>query len=333
MKRSREDVVRDILEKAAADPRSGELLWRVRCDDGLDVSFGDTGKSFFIASATKLYVTTLLLQLRHEGRIDWDRPIGDYVPALGGSTLPNSTVRDIMAHRGGLPDYFEGRREGGSTFQRVLDNDFGWDVTDVIRWSEAMTPPRASLYSDSGYQLLGAAIESVADATFSEAVHSRIVQPLGLAGTYVFGTDTFQLYDEIAAMRVGAREARIPAAMASVQADGGVVSTTTDGIRFLDGFFGGVLFPESYLAEIMTDWNRVFFPLEYGLGIMRFHLPAVLTGFRRLPPAVGHSGASGVVMYRIPDWRLSIVGTVNQLRERSLPYRIMARVAIAARGT
>jgi CubicO group peptidase (beta-lactamase class C family) len=118
--------------------------------------------------------------------------------------------------------------------------------------------------------------------------------------------------------------------MASVQADGGVVSTLAESLAFLDAFFGGQLFPAALREEMQVDWHRVFFPLEYGTGVMRFRMPAVLTGLRRLPPLVGHSGASGVVMFRCHEKGLTVVGTVNQAQHRSMPYQLMVRTAVAA---
>ncbi len=80
---------------------------------------------------------------------------------------------------------------------------------------------------------------------------------------------------------------------------------------------------------MLTDWHRIFTPLEYGTGVMRFRLPAVLTGFRSFE-FQGHSGASGVVWYRDARSGVIVVGTVNQLAQRSLPYQLMIRTAAAA---
>jgi CubicO group peptidase (beta-lactamase class C family) len=335
--------IEGLVRKAASDPRAGEVLWRMRADDGrVDLTYGDPCRPFFLASATKLFVTSILAQLRIEGRIDWDAPLAGYLPGLdlagvvvvrGVDRSGSMTVREVMAHTSGLADYFEGPRpDGPSTFARVLERDTGWDVHDVVRWTREMpsaTPGRGR-YSDSGYQLLGAAIETIDGRPFGDSVRARIGEPLGLTGTYCFGPDVLGRYDEIAAIRVGAATPRIPLAMASVQADGGIVSTLADGLAFMDAFFGGQLFPAPLLEEMQADWHRVFFPLEYGTGIMRFRMPAVLTGLRRLPPLVGHSGASGVVMFRCHEKGLTVVGTVNQAQHRSMPYQLMVRTAVAA---
>lgn len=334
-----------MIRKVDADRRSGEVLWRMRSDDGrIDVTYGDPARPFFIASATKLHVTAILAQLRDEGRVDWDAPLVTYLPALdltglavvGGEDRSQAmTVRQVMAHTSGLADYFEGARpDGPTTFARVVEADFGWDVRDVVAWTRAMKPatPGKGLYSDTGYQLLGAAIEAVDGRTFAESVQARVAGPLGLADTYCFSTEDLGRYDEVADLRNGDSRLRIPLAMASVQADGGIVSTLADGLTFLGAFFGAQLFAAPALDELQRDWHRIFYPLEYGTGIMRFRMPPPMTGFRRVPPFVGHSGASGTVMFRCPERGLTVVGTVNQVKHRSLPYQVMVRTAIATGG-
>jgi CubicO group peptidase (beta-lactamase class C family) len=334
-----------MIRKVDADRRSGEVLWRMRSDDGrIDVAYGDPARPFFIASATKLHVTAILAQLRDEGRLDWDAPLATYLPTLdltglvvvGGEDRSQAlTVREVMAHTSGLPDYFEGTRpDGPTTFARVVEADLGWDVRDVVAWTRAMKPatPGKGLYSDTGYQLLGAAIEAVDGRTFAESVRARVAGPLGLSDTYCFTAADVGRYDGVAGLLNGGTRLRIPLAMASVQADGGIVSTLEDGLAFLDAFFGARLFAASTLDELQRDWHRIFYPLEYGTGIMRFRMPPLMTGFRRVPPFVGHSGASGTVMFRCPERGLTVVGTVNQVRHRSLPYQLMVRTAIAAAG-
>ena len=335
--------IRREIDRVAASDRSGDVLWRLRSDDGaVDVTHGDPNRPFYIASATKLYVTAILAQLQDEDRLQWAAPIGDYLPHLDLSGIvardhrdlgAEITVQQVMAHTAGLPDYFEGKRPGGdTTFARALRDDFGWEVTDVLAWSREIGPgaPGKGRYSDTGYQLLGAVIEQLDGRSFAESVNERICSPLRLADTYVFGIDDIPRYGSVAPLRVGDTMVTIPRAMASVQADGGIVSTLGDGLRFLDAFFAGALFPSATLEWIASDWHRIFFPLESGNGIMRFRMPALFTGFRRVPPFIGHSGASGVVMFRAPELGITVVGTVNQAKHRSMPYQLMVRTTLVA---
>lgn len=339
---TREQRIHRLIEKSAADRRTGEVLWRVVSPDGgLDVAHGDLDRPFFVASVSKLFTVVCLAQLRDEGRLDWDSPIADYLPDLdltglaidsGHDVSAEITVREVMSHTAGLADYFEGERpDGPTTLARAMQNDFAWGEAEVIEWTRAMAPARRGrgLYSDTGFQLLDSVIERLDDRSFAEAVRVRITEPLGLGGTYVFTHDDLDRFGEMAIIRHNDTELRLPLLLASCGGQGGVVSTLRDGVTFLQAFFDGRLFARKLLDEMLVDWHRIFAPLEYGTGVMRFRLPAALTGFRSFS-FEGHSGASGVVWYRDARSGVIVVGTVNQLAQRSLPYQLMIRTAAAA---
>lgn len=343
---TREQRIHRLIEKSAADRRAGEVLWRVVApaagdEPGLDVVHGDLDRPFFVASVSKLFTVACLAQLRDEGRLDWDAPIAAYLPDLDLSGLAvesgrdvgtEITVREVMGHTAGLADYFEGRRpDGPTTLERAFENDFTWHARDTVEWTRAMTPARRGrgLYSDTGFQLLGAVVEQLDGRPFAASVRARIAEPLGLAGTFVFTLDDLDRFDDMAVIRHGDRDLALPRLLASTGPDGGIVSTLRDGVTFLQAFFDGRLFDKKLLDEMLTDWHRIFSPLEYGTGVMRFRLPAVLTGFRSFS-FEGHSGASGVVFYRDARSGIIVVGTVNQLAQRSLPYQLMIRTAAAA---
>jgi D-alanyl-D-alanine carboxypeptidase len=340
-----ETRIHDLVAKTDRDKRTGEVLWRVRTDDGaIDLTYSDPDRQFFIASATKLYVTAILAQLRVEGRLSWDAPIAGLLPDLDLAGLRvvdevdlsgEIKVAEVMAHTAGLADYFEEKGPDGTTaIGRAIAADYSWTVRDVVAWTRALKPhkPGKGYYSDTGYQLLGALIERLDGRPFADSVRARITEPLGMTRTFCFGPGDVARYGEIATMRWGDGDLRIPLAMASTQADGGIVSTLNDSLVFIDAFFGAQLFPAPILAEIQSGWHRIFPPLEYGTGIMRFKLPLLMTGFRRVPEFVGHSGASGTVAFRCPELGMTIVGTVNQAKNRSMPYQAMVRTALLVKG-
>jgi len=116
--------------------------------------------------------------------------------------------------------------------------------------------------------------------------------------------------------------ARIPQAMTSFWADGSMVSTSEEILVFVKAFFGGILFPEAYLEE-MHDWKKIFFPFQYGTGIVRFKLPWIFSPFRPVPELLGHMGTTGAFAYRCPAKNAYIAGTINQVHNPGLPYKLI----------
>ena len=83
------------LAQLTPEPGTGEVLWRVRSADGsVDVTHGDPDRQFFLASATKLFVTAILAQLRDEGRLDWAAPLADYLSDVDLSGLFRTGATD-----------------------------------------------------------------------------------------------------------------------------------------------------------------------------------------------------------------------------------------------
>ncbi len=296
----------------------------------------DSGQPFFIASTTKLYTTALILQMRAEGRLDLDDPIGQYLePSVtrglheyrGVSHGASITIRQLLAHRSGLPDYFRDRDANGESFeQRLLEQgDFAWTFEQAIERSKRLRPRFASgtagkaYYSDTNYQLLGRILEVVGGQPYAQLLDQRIFRPLGLENSYLY-TDPADRRP--AAMQYRNQRIRLPQAMASFGPDGGIVSTAGELATFGRAFFGGDLFPASYLSELY-DWADIFSPLQSGTGIHRIKLPWYLAWLLKPPELYGHSGLSGTLLFWSPERDLIVAGTVNRIDQPDLSYRTL----------
>lgn len=302
---------------------------------------------YFIASATKLYTAALVLQLVDERRLALEDRIADRLPAADVSGLhvldgvdrsDQITVEQLLAHTSGLADYFEQRQDDRTRLiDTAIHEDRGWTYEQALEIAKARmlpsfppgTPGRAH-YSDTNYQLLGRIVENACDESLVQRLQTRILDPLGLTRTFMHTPETLERYPEAATMRYGRHELRVPRFMASFWADGGMVSTAPEGLTFLRAFVAGELFAASHLTRMTAVWRPIFRPLEYGIGIMRFRLPRYYSPLKPVPAAIGHSGASGTVLFHFPDIDLYVSGTVNQAKNRSLPYRLMMRLVLAS---
>lgn len=304
----------------------------------------EPGSQFFIASTTKLMITAVLRQLRHEGRLGFDDPIGQYLGAEllrdlliidGVQQAPVLTIRQLMSHTSGLPDYFQ-RKVDGSSLQHELfaGNDRSWTLEDVLERARGMRPAFApgqagrAEYSDTNYQLLGRVIEIVEGASIADVLQRRLFVPLGMTSTYMYTdpTDTrpMTLYYKQSPLQ-------IPNAMSSFGPDGGVVSTSSDMMIFLRAFFSDTIAPSTDLDELTRTWNRIWFPFTYGTGIMRFRLPRIFSPFKAQPELIGHSGLSGAFAFYAPSMKTLVTGTVNQLAYRDTSFRLMLKMVTGIR--
>ncbi|MDJ0924331.1 MAG: serine hydrolase domain-containing protein [Acidimicrobiia bacterium] len=296
---------------------------------------------YFLASITKMYTATVVMKLAGSGEVDLDAPISTYLAAdlLSGVHVVEGTdysdqitVSQLVGQTSGLADYFEGKPDGGASLVDDLKRgrDRSLDIDGVVAIVRRLSPEFApgagkkAFYSDTNYALLGAIIETVTHDTVADNFQQMIFAPLGLANTYVFGSASEQ--PRPAALYFKDRVVDIPLAMSSFAPDGGVVSTVSESLRFLQAFFGGELLTSDQLELMTSRWNRIFFPLRYGYGLMRFQVPRWMSPFQAPPELIGHSGSTGSFAFHNPKRDLYVAGTVNQMDRPNRPFRLMTQV-------
>jgi len=298
---------------------------------------------FFIASTTKLFTTALILKLREAQKLTLDDPITQHLENnithrlhvyKNADYSHRITIKHLLAHQSGLADYFQGKQAKGQTLLGMISKgvDQAWSFEQTIELTRSMpaqfapgTPGKA-FYSDTNFQLLGRIIENLSGKPYHQCIDEAIIGPLRLSKTY--------LYHDINDTRPGAlyyqnKPLSIPKAMASFGPDGGIVSTAESLLRFLHGFLNGQLFPVAYLKELQ-QWQRIFFPMESGIGIHRFKLPWIFNPLGSVPEFIGHSGLSGALTFCAPKTGVYIAGTVNQVAYNDLSFRTMIKLAQTA---
>lgn len=117
----------------------------------------------------------------------------------------------------------------------------------------------------------------------------------------------------------------IPQILTSMSTDGGIISTLDEMSMFLKACMQGQLFSSASAAQ-MRHWNRLFFPIQYGYGLMRIKLPRWMTLFRTTPELIGHAGANGAFAFYAPHHDTYLIGPFNQLDAPRRPIGFMLRV-------
>ena len=143
---------------------------------------------FRLFSITKTIVAATAFTLIDEGRIGLDDPIGKWLDTSLIGDLPHHdvlTVRHLIAQTSGIRDYDDDR------FVAMIREDMThtWKPEELVAHAadgEAFAPPgdARSYYSNTNYTLLGLIIEKASGMPLVEAVHARVLEPLGAAHTY-----------------------------------------------------------------------------------------------------------------------------------------------------
>jgi CubicO group peptidase (beta-lactamase class C family) len=150
-----------------------------------------------IASNTKLFTATALGFLVHDGLLQWDKPVKNFIASIDfyDDQLNNTvTIRDMLSHRTGI-----------SRHDLIwYKSDFSRrDLFEKLKYLEPSQPLRQGfIYNNLMYVSSGYIIELLTQKTWEDFVREKIFQPLGMTHT-VFSIsemlkqdDYFVPYDE-----------------------------------------------------------------------------------------------------------------------------------------
>lgn len=106
---------------------------------------------------------------------------------------------------------------------------------------------------------------------------------------------------------------------------------------FMRSLIKGNIFNDPATAEMMrSNWNQFGFlispvapgwPIEYGLGMMRYRNPRFPSIFMSVPEVIGHTGASSAWLFYIPGLDILTAGTVSQITAAAVPIKIIPKLA------
>ncbi|MFI0787474.1 serine hydrolase domain-containing protein [Streptomyces lydicus] len=252
--------IRDLLTRLP-DPVVAGALVRVAGHGRAMPWTGTAGEvsrdaHFRIGSVTKIFTSTVVLQLAAERRIDIDAPVRRYLPDLIPTAYGTVTVRELLDHTSGLPAPagIPGPADGpgwwrnGVSPQDVVRNAFAAAKSQEDRRSP--TPERVQQYNGVNTFVAGLLVEKVTGRTFKDEVTRRIIQPLGLRNTSLPSSDDISVPTPHAHVYIGSDEVTEQSPWA--WAEGGMISTGVDLDRFMTALFRGRLLPPAQQKLVFT---------------------------------------------------------------------------------
>ena len=140
---------------------------------------------FQIGSNTKIFTTTLVMQLVDSGQVDLDQPVRRYLKdfALADPTAAREiTVRQLLTHTSGIQgDYFKGFGRGDDAIERY--------VASLAEIDLIHRPGQMWSYCNSGFVVAGRLAEVVTSMPYDQLLKEKICQPLHLPRTTVLAEE------------------------------------------------------------------------------------------------------------------------------------------------
>ncbi|WP_327678650.1 serine hydrolase domain-containing protein [Kitasatospora sp. NBC_00458] len=271
-----EQTVADGFPAAVAYTRQGERESRTAA--GLaDTATGERARPdqrFRIASNTKSFVSTVLLQLEGEGRLSLDDSVEKWLPGVvrgNGNDGDAITVRHLLNHTSGIYD----PTDEPEFFAPYLEHhEWGYVYTPreviarAVRHAPSFERPGDGwAYSNTNYLLAGLVIEAVTHHSAPSEIHRRILAPLGLRNTSFPVTDPDIRGPHLHGYDLTGRDVTRFSPSYDWTA-GAMISTVDDLARFHRALFGGRLLRPAQQRELLTTVQFGRGP-AYGLGVQR----------------------------------------------------------------
>ncbi len=315
-------VARAIEEGAAERNFSGVIV----VADGAEVEYAHafgpaerrfgtpirTDARFPIASITKLFTSTLILQLADEGRIELDAPFGAYLPNYPGAGADRATVRMLLNHTSGIAQF-----DTVGSYQEALASglpNYQQPLTSAALLQRCCSGPLAHEpgstfdYNNADYFILGRIIEHTVGQSYEDALSARILTPLHLRDTGLLSWDaiiprlvsTYFYRDDSETL-----VADMPVYWENWRATGGMYGTAEDLVRFADALFEERLISVRALRELLTPAQD-----DYGLGLWSYNFERDGRTFR-VAKRPGSIMGANAVLYRLLDLDVTIVLLAN----------------------
>jgi len=133
-------------------------------------------------SLSKLFVSTLVMQLVEQGRVDLDAPASAYLSDLPASWRAIS-VRDLLDHTSGVPEYFDNRQ--GEVVSMAFPDDLQTVFASLADTPLQFAPGSNTRYTQTNYLVLAALLAAHYGKPYPQVAEKRIIRRLHLRHTWL----------------------------------------------------------------------------------------------------------------------------------------------------
>jgi len=140
-----------------------------------------TATLFHMASITKPFIATAVIQLWEDGKVDLDAPVERYVPyfRINDARYYAITVRQMLSHVSGMPDVEDYRWNHPEYDDGALERYVRSISAQKLRWD----PGTKFAYSNMAYEVLGDLVAKVSGQVLETYMDAHVLKPLGMTSS------------------------------------------------------------------------------------------------------------------------------------------------------
>ena len=265
-----------------------------------------TESVFHLGSVGKQFTAMGIMMLKERGLLDYDEPIGTYLPELEWMG-EGVTVRRLLHHTSGIMGYDDSAEVYDALIESA-DQPTNDDLLNVMaEYGDMLTDPGEEYsYNNTGYDLLGVLIERLSGQSYASFMEENIFSPLGMDNTFALPNDE-RLNGENVTESYSTDGAYEPDPLDRISGSGSIYSTLGDMYLYDQALYTNELVSQETLAEafvsgVLNNGEETAYGFAYDLGDYAGET------------YVGHSGAwLGFESYylRFPERNFSVVVLLN----------------------
>ncbi len=306
------------------DDRRGNAFHLAAGYRGRDTTPTRPNDQYRIASITKTFLATVILQMWEEGKIDLQDRAADYLSGIDylrfdeflllnkTSYADRITIEQLLQHGSGLADIFTDA-EFKFNLSVLTHKRRHYDVPRIVKRyfkynlhkKPSSKPGEGYHYSDMNYLLLGLIIEQVSGESLPQQIRTRILEPLAMDNTWYEYYEAPAGHGRTADAYFNRIKVTEKINTSYEWGGGGMISTTRELGIFFKALLAGELFERESTAEMMMDTA----PSEnyggsYGMGLIKYELGEY--------SFYGHGGFYGSLTMRDPVKGITFSANIGQ---------------------
>lgn len=190
-----------------------------------------------LASVSKTFTAGAILYLHEHKYLDINEHVYKYIPSF---PYTNLTVKMLLSHRTGLPDYLKWIPLYNKDNNTPVTNNYVLQMFSRYKPALEFKPDTRFKYSNSNYAVLASIIEKVTEMSYPDFMKQFIFDPLGMKHTFVFKAS--EGLPDSATISYKYNWVREPVMFADgVYGDKGIYSTVEDMYRWDQSFYKNTL--------------------------------------------------------------------------------------------
>jgi len=264
--------------------------------------------NYRLGSATKQYTAMAILILIQKGKLNYETKLTEVIPEFPdyGKEI---TIKNLLSHRSGLPDYF---RLYDKERKEQLDD---LDVLNLLKKQDKLLFPANSYskYSNSGYAILSLIVERVSKKSFKQFMDDEIFQKTGMTNSTIYQKDIEikdRAYGYMYINKDSIFKRKDQDITSAVKGDGGVYSSVSDFYLWDKSLSSNSLITSSLKNDAFSSWDKNWKNQEKGYGFGFGWLISIKNGIKY----VWHTGStigSRSSVLRIPSEKIAVAIYTN----------------------